>query len=498
MIFLSRFYSALYKKIIDPQVNNTTHQAVFLNLIFKALRKDTSLNRVNVFIKRLLQVCLSCSVPLACAVLYTISQVCRFKKIKLRLHHPNCIDLKEPSNDGTEQETSKQPKPSKTNNSNELIVNTAILTPVAASENRETQKSQETEDTKLVLRNNFYDPYNRNPLFAGGQYCLHSELASLQLHFHPTVALFSKNLANGQKIVYTGDPLKDFTLIRFLDRFVFKNPKKVDEIVEDNDSKIHKGHHFKFGQRKEYVPYGLRAIPITSNAYLKELPAKIPVDELFMYTYLQKKMQHQKVKKEDEDVEASDVESVDSDDFNDMLDNMPGFKTKGSDDEDDIDFMNEVGESLQSTSKSGKSKKEDDEDVDDEEDDEDDDENEMSDIEDDGFDSELGSGSDFGDELEDEEEVWEEDEPKAKKLKKKTDLNSVFASADEFAMMLENTGASGKKAGSANALSNEDNAAQKQVAWEEKRNQWISGFKKTVGKNKSKKSNGIKKRKIKK
>lgn len=477
----------MYKKIIDPQVNNTTHQAVFLNLIFKALRKDTSLNRVNVFIKRLLQVCLSCSVPLACAVLYTISQVCRFKKIKLRLHHPDCIDLKEPPKDETDQDTANQPPKT---NSNELIVNTAILTQSEAP-----TKPQETEDTNLVLRNNFYDPYNRNPLFAGGQYCLHSELASLQLHFHPTVALFSKNLANGQKIVYTGDPLKDFTLIRFLDRFVFKNPKKVEEIVEETDAKVHKGHHFKFGQRKDYVPYGLRAIPITSKAYLKELPAKIPVDELFMYTYLQKKMQHQKVKKEDEDDEASDVESVDSDDFNEMLDNMPGFKTKGSDDEDDIDFMHEVGESLQST-KSGKSKKEIEDEDDDVDDEEDDDENEMSDIEDDGFDSELGSGSDFGDEIEDEEEVWEEDEPKAKK--KKTDLNSVFASADEFAMMLENTGASGKKAGSANALSNEDNAAQKQVAWEEKRNQWISGFKKTVGKNKSKKSNGNKKRKVRK
>ena len=30
----------------------------------------------------------------------------------------------------------------------------------------------------------------------------------------------------GQYIKYDGDPLKDFTLIRFLDRFVYKNPKK--------------------------------------------------------------------------------------------------------------------------------------------------------------------------------------------------------------------------------------------------------------------------------
>ena len=28
------------------------------------------------------------------------------------------------------------------------------------------------------------------------------------------------------QIKYTGDPLSDFTLMRFLDRFVFRNPKK--------------------------------------------------------------------------------------------------------------------------------------------------------------------------------------------------------------------------------------------------------------------------------
>lgn len=31
----------------------------------------------------------------------------------------------------------------------------------------------------------------------------------------------------GQPIDYCGDPLQDFTLIRFLDRFVFRNPKQV-------------------------------------------------------------------------------------------------------------------------------------------------------------------------------------------------------------------------------------------------------------------------------
>jgi hypothetical protein len=32
----------------------------------------------------------------------------------------------------------------------------------------------------------------------------------------------------GKSIEYSGDPLKDFTSMAFLDRFVYKNPKKID------------------------------------------------------------------------------------------------------------------------------------------------------------------------------------------------------------------------------------------------------------------------------
>ena len=41
----------------------------------------------------------------------------------------------------------------------------------------------------------------------------------LQMHF----------LFQGESLSYSGDPLQDFTLIRFLDRFVYKNPKKMEQ-----------------------------------------------------------------------------------------------------------------------------------------------------------------------------------------------------------------------------------------------------------------------------
>lgn len=37
---------------------------------------------------------------------------------------------------------------------------------------------------------------------------------------------YACDLFQGHSIEYTGDPLNDFTLLRFLDQFMHKNPKK--------------------------------------------------------------------------------------------------------------------------------------------------------------------------------------------------------------------------------------------------------------------------------
>jgi ribosome biogenesis protein MAK21 len=70
-----RFYSALYKKLIDPKLLTTTHQAMLLSLIFKAILKDTEIVRIKVFVKRLLQLALFMQPSFACGVLYLISQL---------------------------------------------------------------------------------------------------------------------------------------------------------------------------------------------------------------------------------------------------------------------------------------------------------------------------------------------------------------------------------------------------------------------------------------
>lgn len=74
----------------------------------------------------------------------------------------------------------------------------------------------------------------------------------------------------------------------------------------------------------------------------------------------------------------------------------------------------------------------------------------------------------------------------AKKSKSLDD--KVFVSAEEFAEMLENHGRSKFKHGGSRAMSDKDGASAKQLDWEVGRNERLSGFRGSKGKNFKKKS----------
>lgn len=75
-----RFYSALYKKVLDPDFGTSVRSSQMLNLLFKALKKDEVLDRVKAFMKRILQVCTSTFPPnLVCGCLYLLSEVIKIR-----------------------------------------------------------------------------------------------------------------------------------------------------------------------------------------------------------------------------------------------------------------------------------------------------------------------------------------------------------------------------------------------------------------------------------
>lgn len=100
-----------------------------------------------------------------------------------------------------------------------------------------------------------YDSVARNPLFVDAGKVADSELLLLSNHYHPSVAVFAKALLEGREINYGGDALNDFTLMAFLDRFAFRNPKEVVKTSEGS----------RIVRKKAHDPWGVRKLAVGSN-----------------------------------------------------------------------------------------------------------------------------------------------------------------------------------------------------------------------------------------
>lgn len=491
----NRFYNALYRKLLDPQLASIGPRIsnIFFYIIHRAIQNDPIPDRAQAFIKRLLQIAFYFPPARVCGVLIIISKVLRKRK---QLNRDGLAP---------EEETPEEQEP--TNDSDNDL-------------DPETPKIK-SESHRRVTR---YDPFHRSSEHAGAKYTVKYELSRYLEYFHPTVQNFAQSIINNSPLTYYGDPLKDFSLGHFLDRFAFKNPKKPKTEEGENGEQVPKRKIIGVAQRKgDYVPSGSRGLPV--HALTKDHCTE---DERYIFRFLEEKRERLREAKEravakkaaagqtDENGDdLSDAESLDDDEFDSYLDRLGvpgGGDDNAADLDNEVDFMNEFEQDLakKRERKAKKGKKgedgedeDDDDDVgdwDDVQDDEDDDDDDEDGLDDDEF-SDGGSisldedGSDDGGEDVDSEEEDEDAPPKAKKKKrssddddgglndrefqrklKSNDFNDLFAAADDFSEMLEQNVEKGKGKGKSSSahgtvgeVFNTDNASAKQMDWEERR-----------------------------
>ena len=70
-----RFYRTLYESLLDPRLLTSSKQAMYLNLLFRALRSDLKIKRVKAFAKRLLQIVAMYQASFTCGVLYLLREL---------------------------------------------------------------------------------------------------------------------------------------------------------------------------------------------------------------------------------------------------------------------------------------------------------------------------------------------------------------------------------------------------------------------------------------
>ncbi|EDW34736.1 GL12740 [Drosophila persimilis] len=451
-----RFYNALYVKLLDLNLINVGGKtaAQLLHIVHRAIHIDSHVARAQAFVKRLLQVTLYAPPQIAAGCLIVLHKLLRMRQeliggigatdevSSLKTVLPEDGDLDRFGSDA-EDEVKEE-----------------------ADELQPEVKTEAVKSKVVNIDSCKYDPYHRVPAFAGAAYTLRHELLLLRQHYHPTVQVFAEQILEQKRIDYYGDPLRDFGLPHFLERFAFKNPKKLDAPQAESAAVAH----------KRYMAQGGRGKPVKSLT-----KANCTEDEMFILNFLehkrrqaeivaQSKKQREVKKDEDDDGEQGDEYlkegEVDDDEFEAYLDGYFGKKFKegaaAEEDENELNFLEELGGEMQSEKSKKKDKKR--------KLGADKHEEDMDEIDDDWGDDNLGE-EDEDDEVSGAGGDQSDDETGSidlQPLDDDDDMSSLFAAADEFSSLMEET-AKVKGQGTSNAVYNKDKSSDKQIKWEEKR-----------------------------
>ena len=179
-----RYARALYATLNNPRMlSSGKHLTLFFNLLYKSLKQEDDTSRLMALVKRIYAMALHGSPAVLSATLLLLR--------KILIHHPIlattfCEVLRGPNALRVVDPTKREPRGA------------------------------------LVAEQDESNSNNSERLAPGW------ELALTMQHYHPSVQQFAKAMNDGknEKTEYTGDPLHDFALAPFLDKFAYRNPKK--------------------------------------------------------------------------------------------------------------------------------------------------------------------------------------------------------------------------------------------------------------------------------
>ncbi|OCH87760.1 CBF-domain-containing protein [Obba rivulosa] len=240
-----RFYRTLYASLTDQRLASSNKQAMYLNLLFKALKADVNLERVKAFVRRFLQV-LAVGIgggggtEFVAGGLYLLGEL--FSSLPSLKTMLRGMPLKH-NEEGAEE----------------------------------------------------YDSRKRDPQYAHASATPMYELLPLLNHYHPTIALHARQLLSSTPMTATPD-LSLNTLSHFLDRFVYKNPKKLKSKGSSAMQPAASKADGAIGVKLFKGEVADMDVPINDEQFWKQSVDRIPVDQLFFHKYFIRKSEKEKAK----------------------------------------------------------------------------------------------------------------------------------------------------------------------------------------------------------
>ncbi|KAJ1660905.1 RNA-binding ribosome biosynthesis protein mak21 [Dispira simplex] len=334
-----RFYRVLYEAMLDFRLVLSSKQVMFLNVLLKSLSTDPSSPRVMAFVKRMLQIATFHDVPMVCGLLFVVGKVMSSRPpLHGMINQPEDNDGEEHFDDVISDAEE------------EVTAETQAM--VDASEKAdgedENDADADVQPDSVPTATNIsekYDPVKRDPRYALAEITCLWELLPFTQHFHPSVRLYASRLLSMDFLVDATPNLHNFSLHNFLDKFVFRNPKKnpvkfkgqslmqprVDEI---NPRKSGDANYIVSKKVFTGVQWGV------PNKKLHGASG-FPADEEFLHAYHIQKKERSQARKETAEVKK------DSNDYDDDVGEQSEFGSMDEAEDDDGEFgdLEDVDES---------------------------------------------------------------------------------------------------------------------------------------------------------
>lgn len=237
-----RYYRTLYESLLDSRIMTTSKQGIYLNLLYKSLKQDLkNIERIEAFVKRILQVCIHW---------INIGSITGFIYLLIQLSK-NVPEIKN-------------------------LLNNAPIDEI----------DEEIKD-KVSKGSEEYDSRKRDPRFANADKSSLWEINLFLRHFHPSIQAYTNGFLNEDKKSdeIVKPDLGLFTITHFLDRFVYRNAKKMDKLkgssimqplFNESDNIIMKAND---QQSKDFLK------PVNTENWLSKKIKDIKPEDKFFYQY---------------------------------------------------------------------------------------------------------------------------------------------------------------------------------------------------------------------
>lgn len=307
-ISTDRFYRTLYESLLDPRLITTSKHIMYLNLLYRSLKADTSIKRVKAFVKRLLQIIHMHEPPFICGVLYLVNElITTFPSIKSMLSTPE-----DNVDDGEDEHFEDVPEDGE-------------------------EKTDSNKSAKPA-----YDARKRDPSHAQADLSCLWELLPLQAHYHPSVHVLASKIVHQEVIKEKPDPTI-YTLMNFLDKFSFRNAKAKTQAAHGNSimqpmAGTSKASDYLITSRDGDRTHD----PVNSESFWRKKVDDVRDDEVFFHTYFEKAgkaKQADKKAKKNKKKDDSDDESGEDEIWKALVKSRPEVEGDGGDDDfDDLDM----------------------------------------------------------------------------------------------------------------------------------------------------------------